>query len=308
MIDLGSTFSHVFLKSMGIDPMAAIESFGDLGFSWVRLGCYWSEIEKVKGVYDFGELDKIVTYCGKRGIKIFLSVGMKAPRYPEYYLPAWLTVSLKLENGGRIQVGDVELLEPLLKFIENCVVHYKNNSAVKVWQVENEPLDPSGDNNWSISPDVLKREVSLVRKIDGARKIMISLWGNELTKRNLVPNAIQLGDIVGIDIYPRRPLGKGYVGPNDSVEELNKISRDINENGKEVWISELQMEPWEDGEIVTSLDNPESCLPKHIKDHWEMGKKIGPTGILLWGFEWWYIRRLKGDSRYWEAVVKNLVL
>jgi hypothetical protein len=302
---IGASFSHTHLKSLNLDPIQAIKEFKSLGFTWIRLGCYWNEIEKDEGIFNFEELDKLLTFCQKNKIKVVLTVGMKAPRYPEYYIPKWLIQQTKLKKFSRIDDSKKVLLSHVLLFIEKAVTHFKKYKAIKVWQVENEPFDPAGQNWWRINADFLKQEIDLVRKIDSKRKILINLWGNEVSKRKLYKKAVPLADIIGLDIYPRHPIPffrwlHRYIGPLDSKAKLKMKVDKIGSQGKEVWLAELQAEPWEPGELVTAKENPPSFLPQHFRKNLDYALALEPSVILLWGFEYWLWRKNKGDPRYWD--------
>ena len=307
---IGASFSHRHLKWLGHDPLVAIKEFKTLGLKWIRLGCYWDEIEEVPGNFSFQDLDPLVKFCEKEKINIVLTVGMKAPRYPEYYLPDWLSKQLKFQRLSRMNPASSLLLDTTLNFITHAVKHFKKNNAVKIWQVENEPLDQSGEKWWSIAPNFLEKEIDLVRRLDPIRKILINQWGNELGKRKLYKETTRLADIVGFDIYLKHPIFvffnffNRYIGPLDSKEKIARIVQRIKSEGKDFWIVELQAEPWEVGELSAKGDNPPSFLPKDFAKNFKYGKSLKPSAILLWGFEWWYDRKLKGDSRYWNEAIK----
>ena len=303
---LGASFSHPHLISLNIDPLKAIKEFKSLGLSWIRLGCYWNEIEKEPGKFNFSQLDPLVEFCEKNNIKVVLTVGMKAPRWPEYYLPHRLDKKLNLRQGSSITTKNKYLSDTASNSLKAVVNRYKTSPAIRVWQVENEPMDPSGPNKWEINIDFLEKEISTVRKLDTERKILINLWGNELSKRGVYKKVVRVTDILGLDLYLREPgqdfeRTKTYIGPSDTKKEIRKIIDKIKSQGKQIWITELQAEPWEPGEIVTSKKNPPSFLPKHFETNLNYAKEIEPEVTLLWGFEYWYLRKTKGDSRYWNA-------
>lgn len=308
-MQLGSTFSHTHLKWLGHNPLAALKEYKSLGFSWIRLGVYWSQIEKKEGIYDFEELDKIVDLCKQMDLKIVLTIGMKAPRYPEYFIPNWLLC--KKTRLSSFTNNDSELFERLEKYIEKTVIHFKAEKAIKVWQVENEPLDPSGEKWWRISPEFLEREVELVRRLDSSRKIMVTLWGNELGKRKLYREALK-ADIIGIDLYLRHPLFfffnffNKYAGPLDTPDTIREIKQEIEDAGKEFWIAELQSEPWENDGTVTKKENPPSFSPHHFQSNIEYGISLKPSVLFLWGYEWWYHKKQTGDRRYWDEANRVL--
>jgi hypothetical protein len=308
-MEIGASFSYPHLQYLGFDPLKALKDFTALPLSWIRLGCYWNEIEKSKGIYDFKQLDELVSYCQKKNLKILLTVGMKAPRYPEYYLPDWVKEKTDLPRLSIISKSEELLTKSVLEFIEKTVKHYKNNEAIKIWQVENEPLDPSGEKGWRISPEFLQEETGLVRKIDPKRKILINLWGNELSFRKVYKEAIKIADIIGLDLYLHHPVPffkffHKLIGPLDSHEKILEICSKIKKQNKEVWITELQAEPWEPSQLTADKNNPKSCLPEHLLKNFQYGQSLNPEVILLWGFEWWYKQKENNDLRYWNEILK----
>jgi hypothetical protein len=86
-IKVGAFFSHRYFEELGIDAILALKEFSSLGLKWIRLSCYWDEIEKEKDRYDFHKIETILKSCQSLGLNVVLTLGMKAPRYPEYYLP-----------------------------------------------------------------------------------------------------------------------------------------------------------------------------------------------------------------------------
>lgn len=308
-MEIGASFSHPHLKSLGFDPLKTLKDYASLPFSWIRLGCYWHEIEKNKGTDDFKQIDELVNFCQKKNLKIVLTIGIKAPRYPEYYLPDWVKERADLSRLSVINNSEEFLTKAVLEFIEKTINHYKNTEAIKIWQVENEPLDPSGEKWWRISPEFLHEEACLVRKIDSSRKILINLWGNELSFRKVYKETVKIADIVGLDLYLRHPVPffkffHRYIGPLNSRDKIMEICTEIKKQNKEVWITELQAEPWEPSEITTAKVNPPSCLPEHLLKNFQYGQSLNPKVILLWGFEWWYKQKENGDLRYWNEIHK----
>jgi hypothetical protein len=85
-------------------------------------------------------------------------------------------------------------------------------------------------------------------------------------------------------------------------------ARSIEPFVKKVFVSELQAEPW----FANSL--PDMSIPeqkkimneKTARDAIRFAKKAGFKEIYLWGVEWWYWLKTKGDSGMWNAV-KNIV-
>jgi len=290
-MQLGASFSHRHFRYLGLDPIKALNEFMSFGFSWIRLGCYWDEIEEDQGKFTFDYLDQLIDICAKNNLNVVLTVGMKAPRWPEYYLPAWHSPTPKSEF--------------VLPFISSCISHYQDQPAIKVWQVENEPLDKSGPKKWSISLGQLSSEVNLVRQLDPARKILINLWGNQLFQHKNFTAATDLADIVGLNLYPKVPnrAGNRYSGPKDSTVKIQHLCQQIKLKGKDVWITEIQSEPWETDLKLVNEAFPPSFLPQDLSSNLNYAKSLDPDLILLWGFEWWYSQKAIGRHDYWDQAI-----
>lgn len=143
----------------------------------------------------------------------------------------------------------------------------------------------------------MRREVSLVRTIDPERPVVINLWGNELTKRNNFPHAVELADVVGLDLYPRVPWKtvfrkKYYRRPDDSDGRISGVMKSIRGSGKSVWITELQSEPW---------GGKDSCTASHVIENAKWAKKLSADAVFFWGFEYWVREGLDGNNSYIEA-------
>lgn len=288
---IGTTFSHRHLRHLRLDIDESLINLLSLKFDLVRLGIYWDESEPDPGKFDFSHIKKLLDFCEENNQDVILTVGMKAPRWPEFYLPNWLRHKKPNE------------IEPeVLKFMETSIKELGSYKCIKYWQVENEPLDPSGPEKLTVLYDLLKKEVELVRSLD-RRQITVNLWGNELTKRNLYKEILEITDNVGIDIYYKTPSIIGYAGPKDSDEKIRNIFESFETS---LWITELQAEPWERGELVAFSNNPPSMNVQLLSNNFARAKKMNPETILLWGFEYWLYRKFKNDARLWETV-KTLV-
>lgn len=295
MTVFGTTFSHRHAAYLGLDPFETYKRILDIGFDYVRLCCYWEEIEPAKGNFDFTSTKKLIEMSEKAEQKIIVTLGMKAPRWPEFYIPKWL-------QGNKI----TEIENELLHYIDRTVNELKEYSCISYWQVENEPLDPSGPNNLSIPLDLLTKEIKTVQAID-QRSVMLTVWGNQLTKRKNFQKLLALVENIGIDIYykvPQRNIFNKtvYKGPSDSDEQLKKEIALCHH----LWITELQAEPWEEYQVVSiDRDTPSFDLNK-MKNNIERAIQLKPQGILLWGSEYWFWQAEKGNERYLEFI-KRLI-
>ncbi len=280
---LGTTFSHLYIKDYFKLPV--IKSFKELltlNLNVVRLCCYFSEINFIENDYNFSNIEKLLEEAEKKEQKILLTVGMKAPRWPEFHIPQ------HLRNAS---VAKIE--EATLQFTDKCINKLRSYNCIKWWQVENEPLDQSGPRNKKISLQFLKKEVMLVKSLEKARPVVVSLWGNSLSQRKLFPVVEDLADIVGLDLYfkiPTKKIGL-YKGPTDTDKAIKKM---IQNSKKPVWLTELQANPWKRYSGGTHLSM--------FKENFIRAKKLKPKAILLWSSEYWLALKNRGDSTIWNEV------
>jgi hypothetical protein len=291
---LGITLSTSHLHHLGIPLDFAITEALKYNFSHIRLGAYWNQIETSPGKYNFTELTTLLTRFEKAHQPIVLALGVKAPRWPEYYWPDWVNEK-NPENP--------ETQKHILSFIEKVIHHTRKFSCITHWQIENEPFDPSGPEKLSISPDFLHQEINLVKKLD-PRPTIITLWGNNFLKRKFFSTAEKLGDIVGLDLYPKQFLFQAlrksfYSGIQYQGQKLHHT---LSSSTKPVWIMELQAEPWEKDEEGYKSANPGSISPEQLHHNIVNAQKLPVTRILLWGFEYWLWKAKQGDSRYLDEI------
>lgn len=290
----GITFSPPHLRYLDIPPLSALETALAYHFSHIRLGAYWNEIEKEKGTYDFTELNTILTKCEAAKQNVVITVGVKAPRWPEYYYPSHIKVK---------DTKDGETQSAILQFIKKTVNELRQYSCITHWQLENEPLDPSGPLDMAIPEVFLRKEVVMLKNAD-SRPVIVTLWGNDLKKRKLFPIVEKFADLVGIDLYYRQYQGERfgrsvYRGPDHADSYLSHL---IASTKKPVWITELQAEPWEKNNETYLTDSPKSMSPLILAEHIKRAHVLPVKEILLWGFEYWVYRAQKGDMSYLKTL------
>lgn len=289
----GTTYSQREIEYLGLDHQKAFATLLDLRLPLIRIGTYWSELEISPGVYDFSRITSMLDLCQKKKQKVIVTIGIKAPRWPEFYLPSWLTP----ENQEK----------PLFIYLQKLIKKLNKYSCITYWQVENEALDPSGPEKLTVPLSLLEKEVALVRSLD-SRPVILTAWGNELTQNDHCQKLAQLGDIVGIDLYPKKPerflFWFIWAGVKDSPEMLRNLPT---QTDTPFWVTELQAEPWERNQKDTWLANPPSCSPDQLRRNIDYAVSLELPVILLWGYEHWYKRLCDGDDRYFRAVKEAIL-
>jgi hypothetical protein len=315
--EVGVTFSRRQAEYLGLPWKDTFSAVLNLSPTVVRLGAYWDEIERQPDTYDFSALDWQLERLPASTYRVVLTVGMKAPRWPEYYVPSWLLQQSR--PGWNATVSDDALVRAgARRFVEAVVTRYQDHPAIGYWQVENEPLDPSGPRQWKIGADFLEEEVQLVRSIDqGQRPIILSMFVGTPPPLAVLPPwrsqdegraraLLSMADILGLDLYPSRGIrvfGRDLYldwsgwGWERSAMSLRQLALD---QGKDAWVMEAQAEPWEPSKLVY-LDGAESRSvgPGTAANTFGRLSSGGFGTILLWGAEHWYMRQEKHDDRSW---------
>ncbi len=315
---LGTTFSQLQCRYIGLDYRAAFQEICALGLDRIRLCAYWNEIEPQPGVFDFSTLDWLLQEADRYKIEVVLAVGMKVPRWTEFHFPQW--VSDRYDTGAGEKALDLRspaVAELALKFVNEVVNHCRYAPAVKYWQIENEPftrLEIAGGR--FLSPEFVQREVSLVRS---------RLWQNQ---KILLTNAIHLpkpkltedlpafreslmaADAVGFNVYTKVPAGNSsrYLEPESEFwDQLQDWQQQLDHANKESWVAEAQAEPWEPQKLV-ALDKPHypSASPRQMQRLVDTLARSNYSTVLLWGCEYWYWHKTQGRN-LWLGTVKQMI-
>lgn len=315
-ISVGFTYSPRQADYLDLPRRETYQAAIGLAPSLVRLGAYWDEIEPAPGRYEFAQLDWLIEEAARHERRVILTVGMKAPRWPEYFLPAWLTDRVDLPRGATVS-NDPLVRARAAAFVRRVVARYRDQPAIAYWQVENEPLDPAGADQWRIGIDFLREEVAIVRAIDIIhRPVIVSMFvtidplsllpWRRSEPRNRALALLETADILGLDVYPS--LGQRRFGRdlyfNWSFAPWEEIAIDLRNlarsRGQEAWILEAQAEPWEPERVVyTDRDPSRSVQPALAAGIFERLRAAGFDNILFWGVEHWYMRIQRHDDATW---------
>lgn len=295
-IGWGVTFSDKFSSQLGLDSKENFKAILDnLKVDRVRLIAYWDEIEKERNSFDFSNLDWQVSEAQKRNIKIILAIGMKVPRWPECHLPDFVK-SISLEEREK----------ELKLYLREIVNRYKNNKAVAMWQVENEPFFPFGECPKR-GKDFLLNEISLVKSLDKSRQILVTDSG----ELGLWLKAAKSGDIFGTTMYRQvynKYFGRVnyYLPPEFFIfkEKMTKFL--IKDRDKKFVVIELAAEPWMQKQIYETPISEQFKFFDYnfFKDTVSYAKETGFDEYYFWGAEWWYYLKINGYPEIWDEAKK----
>ena len=296
----GITFSQFYTEEkLGLDWKIVYEALlNEFDVQKLRLIAYWQYLEPTRGNFDFKDLDWQIEEAEKRNKEIILVIGYRVPRWPECHIPDWAK-----------NVPEKEFRDTVLNYLSVVVNHYKYFSAIKVWQVENEPLLSLFGQCPKPDREFLKQEIELVKSADPERPIMITDSG-ELSSWL---ETAGLSEWLGTTLY--RIVWNKYFGwwkhfyPS-LFYTLRSFLVKTFYNTQEVIISELQAEPWvPEGEAIIKVPFEQRNTNfdvKQLQSNLEFAQKTGIKEIYLWGVEWWYWRKINGDNTYWQFMKEFL--
>lgn len=293
-VEYGVTFSVPYAKEIGLDWKEAYRAtLVDLGVKHIRVPVYWSLVERARGLYDWRDIDFQVEEARARGATVILAIGRRVPRWPECHIPEWAK-GLTWE----------EEKEEVRAYIRATVERYKNNSAVTMWQVENEPyLRFFADTYCGVlDENFLDEEIALVKSLD-ARPILITDSGN----LGYWTSAYRRADVFGTSVYLyfwndavgafRTILPSAYYRVKANLMRMFFGVRPI-------IVSELSLEPWL-GVSIRDVPLQEQLERMSIDKFYEIIAYAQETSFgmqYLWGVEWWYYMKTKQNHpEFWEA-------
>jgi hypothetical protein len=309
---LGTSFARWRAEALGLDYRAAFERVCAMRFALIRLSASWQEVAR----FGYGHLDWLLGEAEQAGQPVLLTVGMKALGWPEFYLPEGM------------HPDDAAIQRRAIAHVRDVARRYRDNPMLLAWQIENEPFNRSGPQALWIPRRVVRAEAEAVRSLDRNRPLVVtsfahfddgldrsssrdqSGWrrrlGLALPAEREALSILDRGDVLGLDVYPSIGWldtdGRDRVAhaAPDQLAVVGRWQRIAREQGKRVWVTEAQAEPWE-ARRQTHAD-PSSIQPEAIGDLVIGLVGLGVETILLWGSEYWLWRADNGDPRWVDAV------
>lgn len=300
--ELGVSFSCRQVRYLGDDCGKAYAALlDDIGVRHVRLSLYWSDVESQPGQFDFAETDALVQQAAARGADVLLTLGIKAQRYPEVYLPSWLARTDDLPEGAVLdRLPGVH--DATLRFVDAAVRHYAGSPTVFGWQIENEPYIKNFDkiHGWVISAAMVSAEIAAVRRADVLHRPIVVTHSSWTTYDQDWKRSLGVGDVLGQNVFTKKAWIRDwwYFFPYEMgpwVPNLPGQARAAKREGKQLWITELQAEPEERrGLIDLDPSQVRSISPRLLAANVALARRSGATRVYLWGAEWWYAVRGEG--------------
>lgn len=324
---LGTTYTRNAASSAGLSHAEAFALMHEMGIDVIRLGTYWDAIQPGgPGEFDFRELDEQLSLARQYGMKVILTVGMKAPGWPEGHIPGWakpeelkadppegligkvdrfLADHLGLYRALRGDVRaptnlaqDPQLRRHALAYIAGVVEHVAPDANILAFQVENEPGVAFGPDKEYVGLDFVQEEARLIKEIDPARRPLAVNVGVPPSKRDEALMRSPDFDIVGLDIYPKpgtRILGKerpASMGVDYRMNVSSVAARKLAEkHGKEVYVAEMQAEDW----------NPVNWTASMSMEHFHAQRRNGFEILMPWNVGHVFRTYRSGDRSHFEA-------
>ena len=124
-VQIGTTFSTRQCLYLQVNAKKTLKEILKAKFDLIRLSAYWDDLEPREGVYDFSSLDWQIAQAKSRQIPVVLTLGMKAPRWPEYFIPPWALKHLQLRKGADVSQHAYLRLRTLL-FLQTVMRRYQH--------------------------------------------------------------------------------------------------------------------------------------------------------------------------------------
>lgn len=293
----GITWSTTYADALGIDAQKGLEAAMDeLKFTLIRIPVYWTDVEPSRGSFRWNVYDRELDAIEQRGGKAVLVLGAKQPRWPEWWIPTWVT-DLTPEQQQEAQ----------LAYVKAAYEHFSPRRSVKAWQVENESQLAFGEGEIQ-SKAFTRKEMDLVRGFERQRpqETRRPVYTTESGELSLWFGFAGHVDGIGVSVY--RIVRNAYLGilhyPTPPIFYRRKANLVERWTGP-LYVSEFQMEPWTVDLIQnTRLDEQEKSFDlEQMRSNLAYGEKLAFPEIYFWGAEWWYwMKEKNGHAEYWDMM------
>ncbi|MBA4179848.1 MAG: hypothetical protein C0506_04595 [Anaerolinea sp.] len=287
-----------------------------LGAKHVRLSVEWDQVEPRPGEFDFRLIDALLAEAGRSGATALVSVGAKAQRHPEFFIPEWALAGTDLSANAVVD-EDPLLRSRILAMIGAVVAHVAASPAIDSWSADNEPYIPSERaDGWRLSREFARLERETILANDPRRRpVSINHAQHFVTDRRW-RDALEDADILAASFYPFRNvriLGRTYV---IAIPEIGFMApnyahqaRSARAQGKPFWLTEMQAEPWVDSDIrlVGPASPSPNLTPDNFRKAMDYARRTGAERVYLWGSEWWLFQKERyNDPTWWDLARETI--
>ena len=310
---VGFSYSGRVAASNGVDPLLGLgQLVSGVHPDIVRLPVYWDAVEPREGDFDFKELDAqldLIAAHNRAGrhhpaTRVVLVVGVRNLGSPEVFIPDWYA-----EQHLPQSLGDVAASDAHRGYLAEVVARYAHHRLLYAWQIQNEPLDDvtaGYAGHVGLGTQLLDDEIGVLRGIDQVHQVVVTtynsaglnldavgasilrplVWHLPLPRPSGHPgDALAHADVLGLDVYvvtPATPLLENNASQRIAWKQETLVFWSIKAagQGKELWITEMQAEPWNDLPGFGTDELIESARAYRGQ---------GPRVTLLWGVETWLI-------------------
>jgi hypothetical protein len=315
---VGFSYSPLVSQWANRDPASDLGALLDAtNPDLVRLPVYWDSVEPEPDVLDFSSVDELLAVVqehnqvASRPTRVVLTIGARNFLYPELHEPAWAA------PRTQPQLGVLQSAAAYRAYFDGSLMRYRSSPLLYAWQVENEPLDfignvSTGDDEITIGQ--LSWEIAEAHKLDPGRKVVTTSfdgWNVTVDMLQLYatpvlwmlggypgghPGAmLAAGDALGLDLYVDGPSTPLRITDPDLRSEWKQQALDFwagqaKAQGKDLWLAEVQAQPWRNGGGFT----PANLLASAV-DYRQEPVQV----VLLWGVETWL------DDPSWMAAAKQ---
>jgi hypothetical protein len=293
-----------------------VRLFEATGARIVRLSVQWDEVEPVDGQFDFSVIDELLRVTAAHGASANVSVGMKAQRHPEFYIPEWALEGTDLGEGATIS-DDPLLRGRALRMVAAVVGHLAAHPAVDSWAAENEPYIASHrSDHYSLSREYTAEVVRTIRANDQAGRPVAINHAQHFVMDRRWQEALADADILAQSMYPRRNVSFPGFAAVVNIMELGPLmpnyahqARTAREAGKEFWVTELQAEPWtdHDSRLISPSEPSPNLSPTQLRENAIYARKSGARRVYLWGAEWWLFQAQNFGDSAWLAAAREAI-
>ncbi len=211
-LGLGINVSYGLLADETSETKEIIKLIMLAGISVLRIGLYWSDVEKERGKYDFSTFEKLAEKLSENGLRPLFILAYTNKLYDEGLSP-------HTETG----------VKAFSSYVEQAVKALSKYDPI--WEIWNEP-----NGFWWPKPDpeaYAKLAVAALRKIAGKGQTVIGPSVGSFDYNFLIPflDALKENDLYdelsAVSVHPYRTRSWGPETATPEYEALKKVSKKI---------------------------------------------------------------------------------